>query len=112
MIEHCMVCVMLDKNTINKDIFTQYVIDARLDETSLKLLKKIYGTSKMENIESGDSQNNASVSTVEIPLQLLKNIRNLIEITNLRVQWKTEELLPVGTMVKQVDDLLLSDQAK
>ena len=63
----------------------------------------------MENIE--DSQNNPAL-TIEIPLQLLKNIRNLIEVTNSRVQWKTEELLPVGTMVKQVDDLLLSDQAK
>ena len=45
-------------------------------------------------------------------VHLLKNIRNLIEITNSRIQWKTEELFPVGNMVKQVDDLLLSDQAK
>ena len=108
MIEHCMVCVMWDKNTINKDIFTQYVIDARLDETSLKLLKKIYGTSKMENIESGDSQNNDSILTAEIPLELLKNIRNLIEIANSRIQWKLEELYPVGNMVKELDDLLKS----
>ena len=108
MIEHCMVCVMWDKNTINKDIFTQYVIDARLDETSLKLLKKIYGTSKMENIESGDSQNNDSILTAEIPLELLKNIRNLIEIANSRIQWKLEELYPVGNMVKELDDLLIS----
>ena len=108
MIEHCMVCVIWDKNTINKDIFTQYVIDARLDETSLKLLKKIYGTSKMENIESGDSRNNDSILTVEIPLELLKNIRNLIEIANSRIQWKLEELYPVGNMVKELDDLLKS----
>ena len=108
MIEHCMVCVIWDKNTINKDIFTQYVIDARLDETSLKLLKKIYGTSKMENIESGDSQNNDSILTAEIPLELLKNIRNLIEIANSRIQWKLEELYPVGNMVKELDDLLIS----
>ena len=60
----------------------------------------------MENIESGDSQNNASVSTVEIPLGLLKAIRNLIEVTNLRILWKTEELYPVGAMIKQLDDLI------
>ena len=71
MIEYCMVCVVWDKNTVNKDIYTKDAINVKLDEISLKLLKKIYGTSNMENIESGDSQNNASVSTVEIPLQLL-----------------------------------------
>ena len=50
--------------------------------------------------------------TIEIPLELLKNIRNLIEITNSRIKSKTEELLPVGVIVKQVDELLQSDQAK
>ena len=108
MIEYCMVCVVWDKNTVNKDIYTKDAINVKLDESSLKLLKKIYGPSNMENIE--DSVNDTP--TIEISLELLKNIRNLIEITKLRVQWKTEELLPVGTMVKQVDDLLLSDQAK
>ena len=108
MIEHCMVCVIWDKNTINKDIFTQYVIDAKLDETSLKLLKKIY------DVESGtmESGTNTSISTVEIPVKLLKDIRNLIEITNLRVQWKIEELYPIGIMVKQLDDCLKSESNK
>tara|TARA_Y100001970_G_scaffold286046_2_gene407248 strand:+ start:1440 stop:1619 length:180 start_codon:yes stop_codon:yes gene_type:complete len=50
--------------------------------------------------------------TIEIPLELLKNIRNLIEITNSRIKWKTEEFLPVGAIVKQLDELLQSDQAK
>ena len=62
----------------------------------------------MENIESGDSQNNDSILTAEIPLELLKNIRNLIEIANSRIQWKLEELYPVGNMVKELDDLLKS----
>jgi hypothetical protein len=38
----------------------------------------------------------------------LKNIRNLIEISNSRIQWKLEELYPVGNMVKELDDLLKS----
>ena len=108
-IEHCVICVVWDENTIDKDPYTKNVINAKLDETSLKLLKKIYGIYKMENVKS---ENNDSTPTVEIPVNLLKAIRNLIEITNSRVQWKIEELFPVGTMVKQVDDLLLSDQAK
>ena len=111
-IEYCMVCVVWDKNTVNKDIYTQDAINVKLDKISLKLLKKIFETSNMENTKDEVSKNNASVPTVVIPLELLKNIRNLIEVTNSRVQWKTEELLPVGTMVKQVDELLISDQAK
>ena len=44
--------------------------------------------------------------TIEISLELLKNIRNLIEVTNSRVNWKIEELLPVGILIKQIDELL------
>jgi len=29
-----------------------------------------------------------------------------MEVFNDRIKWKTEELLPVGIMVKQLDDLL------
>ena len=47
--------------------------------------------------------------TVEIPLELLKNIRNLIEITNERINWKIEELLPVGVIIQQLDGLLKKD---
>lgn len=43
---------------------------------------------------------------VEIPVELLRNIRNLITVTNERVNWKIEELLPVGIMIKQIDELL------
>lgn len=43
---------------------------------------------------------------IEISKELLQNIRNLIEVTNDRIKWKTEELLPVGIMIKQIDELL------
>ena len=36
----------------------------------------------------------------------LKNIRNLIEVTNDRIKWKIEELLPVGVLIKQIDEIL------
>ena len=50
--------------------------------------------------------------TVEIPLELLKNIRNLIEVANTRVNWKIEELLPVGIMIKQIDGLIETNDKK
>ena len=44
--------------------------------------------------------------TVEISKELLQNIRNLIDVANARVHWKTEELLPIGLIIKQVDETL------
>ncbi len=49
---------------------------------------------------------NIKSEKIEISLELLKNIRNLIEVTNNRVNWKIEELLPVGIMIKQIDELI------
>lgn len=46
---------------------------------------------------------------IEISKELLQNIRNLIEVTNDRIKWKTEELFPVGVMVKQIDELLTNN---
>ena len=65
----------------------------------------------METTDNEVSRDNASNDKVEISLELLKNIRNLIEVTNSRIQWKTEELLPVGLMVKQMDELLKSESS-
>ena len=56
----------------------------------------------MENSIKEDSKS----EPIEISLELLKNIRNLIEVTNNRVNWKIEELLPVGIMIKQIDELI------
>ena len=44
--------------------------------------------------------------TVEISKELLQNIRNLIDVVNMRVHWKTEELLPIGLIIKQLDETL------
>lgn len=44
---------------------------------------------------------------VEVNLGLLSNLRNIIDVVNTRgFNWKTEELLPVGLIVKQVDEVL------
>ena len=47
-----------------------------------------------------------TVKNVEVSLELMQNLRNIIEVANTRIQWKTEELLPVGIIIKQLDDLL------
>tara|TARA_Y100000592_G_scaffold95507_1_gene162174 strand:+ start:396 stop:578 length:183 start_codon:yes stop_codon:yes gene_type:complete len=53
-----------------------------------------------------ESNKKEETKNIEISKELLKSIRNLIEITNDRIKWKTEELLPVGIMIKQIDELL------
>ena len=49
------------------------------------------------------------VKNVEVSLELIQNLRNIIEVANGRIHWKTEELLPVGMIIKQLDDLLKKD---
>jgi hypothetical protein len=98
-ITKCMICVCWDGNTVNKDKFLDYRIDMNIQGDSLNILKKIFSEYKMESIKE-ESKN------IEIPVELLKNIRNLIEVANTRVNWKIEELLPVGIMIKQIDELL------
>lgn len=84
-----------------KDKFLDYSIDMKIQGDSLNILKNIFSEYKMEPIKQ-------ETKTVEISLELLKNIRNLIEVTNNRITWKIEELLPVGIMIKQIDELLES----
>ena len=51
-------------------------------------------------------QETKDVKMVEVSLDLLKNIRNLLEVSNERMKWKLEELLPVGITIQQVDEIL------
>ena len=47
--------------------------------------------------------------TVETPVELLKNIRSILDIVSTRIHWKTEELLPVGQTIKQLNDIILQN---
>ena len=70
-----------------------------------KLLKnKNKNKDKMESIEE-----TKVVKNVEVSLELIQNLRNIIEVANGRIKWKTEELLPVGMIIKQLDDILKKD---
>ena len=51
-------------------------------------------------------QETEDVKMIEISLDLLKNLRNLLEISNERIKWKLEELLPVGLIIQQLDEIL------
>ena len=48
------------------------------------------------------------VKRIEVPVEFLQSVRNLIEVTNERIKWKTEELLPVGILIKNLDELIKS----
>jgi len=104
-VTECMICVCWDGNTVNKDRFLDYRINMNIKGDSLNILKNIFEEDKtMESIKEEGKQ------TLEISKELLQNIRNLIEVTNTRVNWKIEELLPVGIMIKQIDELLESSK--
>ena len=51
-------------------------------------------------------------TTIEVSIELLQNLRNILEVTNTRIRWKTEELLPVGQIIKQLDDVILQGKPK
>ena len=62
----------------------------------------IYSNTNDSN--TNDSNTNTN-NVVEINVELLKQL-SLMDIVNGRIHWKTEELIPVGVLVKQLDDLL------
>jgi len=51
-------------------------------------------------------QETKDVQMVEVSFDLLKSLRNLLEVSNERMKWKLEELLPVGLTIQQLDEIL------
>ena len=43
---------------------------------------------------------------VQIPLVTLKKFRGIFEVSSNRANWRTEELLPVGLIVRDIDLLI------
>ena len=59
-----------------------------------------------------DTEINVTKIVAEDPLAIggtsnSKSVRNIIEVANDRITWKIEELLPVGLIMKQLDELLI-----
>lgn len=53
-----------------------------------------------------NNNKNIDNKNVEVSIDFIKNVRNLLEVTNDRIKWKSTELLPVGIIIKQLDDIL------
>ena len=69
------------------------------DDKVKQAVNEVKNKQSPENTES-------KMMTVEVPVDFLRNVRNVVYATSERVQWKTEELFPVGLVVKQLDNLL------
>jgi uncharacterized protein YehS (DUF1456 family) len=55
-------------------------------------------------------QETKDVQMVEVSFDLLKSLRNLLEVSNERMKWKLEELLPVGITIQQLDEILKKNE--
>ena len=56
--------------------------------------------------------NEITIDTVEVPRELIINLKGIIEVVNERINWKTSELLPVGLICKQLDDIIKTEKSK
>ena len=59
-------------------------------------------SSSQENIQEKIQEK----QKIEVDEQFLQNIKGIIDIVTTRIHWKSEELLPVGIVLKQIDELL------
>ena len=48
------------------------------------------------------------LGTVVVKKELMINIKNILDVVIPRTNWKSEEMLPVGMIVKQVTDIINS----
>ena len=54
--------------------------------------------------------NEITIDTVEVPRELIINLKSIIEVVNERINWKTTELLPVGLICRQLDDIIKKEK--
>ncbi len=54
----------------------------------------------------GQQTNPDDNKIVQIPLVTLKKFRNVFEVASNRANWRTDELLPVGLIVRDIDMLI------
>ena len=73
-------------------------------DKSKKLKKE---SKKLEKTEEKNEQKSIPEDKViQIPLHLLMRFRNIFEITNTQMHWKTQDLLPVGMVIRDVDRII------
>lgn len=72
-----------------------------------KVKKELKKEETKENKETKKTDNNIPEDKIiQIPLHLLMRFRNIFEITNAQVHWKTQDLLPVGLVIRDVDRII------
>lgn len=105
---NCMICVCWKENTVNKDIFLKYPVNLNISGESMNILKNIFDKYKREIKENIENIKVTELKDDKIIIQksLLQDIRKLIEKASPQMKWQVEELLPVGLMIKQIDELL------
>lgn len=73
--------------------------------------KKVKKELKKEEKKDTKNNNNEGAQIpedkiIQIPLHLLMRFRNIFEITNAQMHWKTQDLLPVGMVIRDVDRII------
>ena len=73
-----------------------------------KMKKELKKEERKENKETKKTDNNniPEDKIIQIPLHLLMRFRNIFEITNAQMHWKTQDLLPVGMVLRDVDRII------
>lgn len=73
-----------------------------------KMKKELKKEERKENKEAKKTDNNniPEDKIIQIPLHLLMRFRNIFEITNAQMHWKTQDLLPVGMVLRDVDRII------
>ena len=70
-----------------------------------ELKKDLKETSETKETKKADN-NIPEDKIIQIPLHLLMRFRNIFEITNAQMHWKTQDLLPVGMVIRDVDRII------
>lgn len=70
-----------------------------------ELKKDLKETSETKNGNNEDKKIPED-KIIQIPLHLLMRFRNIFEITNAQMHWKTQDLLPVGMIIRDVDRII------
>ena len=69
--------------------------------------KKVKKELKKDLKETKEADNNMPEDKIiQIPLHLLMRFRNIFEVTNAQMHWKTQDLLPVGMIIRDIDRII------
>lgn len=61
---------------------------------------------EVKNNDNTNIARNNDTINVPIPLGFLKHINNIILIANQRAHWQPNELIPVGTVLREIDNII------